>query len=552
MKLIVVVFSLLILTALTPLQPRCLAQPSETLTDEGGIVLRGDEVFTISDAVYRQTGDIVVTGNATLRIVNTLLEIGDAGKYYKFEVSGDGRLEMRNSTTGLTITLLDRATADIASSSIFYSAYCTIHRTNHTYGGIYAHGSSKVTATGLKIGLLFMYDDASFSLTDSNVTTLSPSGAPSTLRGCDVEDLRLRVEDADLNVTTKLKGLQGHVVISEQVPALPYPVELVDTNLVSGLSLMATNCSVAVRDSVLNLLYATNCSRVAVDDSQLYYLYVWERNEETRVRNSTVDYLNYDDSFAGFEQRKGELTLTNSRLRRAELSFWRATSLKVEGCALDELDLGLPWSRLNRDSPVVIKDTTVGNFTVAMGEGFNLRYDLENVTVNEGIKWEIGAYSANSSATITGTITFTEKAGSQRIGRHDGYSVDTRTNGAEIYAGQEPARGVRVQLLKGNQTLWTGVTDADGKTRFNVTYVDILAPVRGEPYYVNKFNATESLTLRVTDGKNQADAQVAFFTSTPIKLVLPAPETSPIVWVVVIGVGLLLLIVFIKYLPRVR
>ncbi|MDH5791495.1 MAG: hypothetical protein OEZ44_04860 [Candidatus Bathyarchaeota archaeon] len=81
-----------------------------------------------------------------------------------------------------------------------------------------------------------------------------------------------------------------------------------------------------------------------------------------------------------------------------------------------------------------------------------------------------------------------------------------------------------LELMRGNETVWRGKTDEEGRAIFSLTFVDyfkIVQPyVPGQPSVIDVYNMTETLTLTATTPHSYGETKVGLLTDTPIRLTL--------------------------------
>jgi hypothetical protein len=121
-----------------------------------------------------------------------------------------------------------------------------------------------------------------------------------------------------------------------------------------------------------------------------------------------------------------------------------------------------------------------------------------------------------------------------------------------ILRGGSPLASASVELHRGNETIWRGVSDAQGVARFNLTFSRVLVvnPVPGQTPLVDTINVTSSLNLVVTDGGDTWSVSTGVLSNTPFVMSFDTFTGSQRVWIAVLMVFVLLLVVFLICFKR--
>jgi len=156
---------------------------------------------------------------------------------------------------------------------------------------------------------------------------------------------------------------------------------------------------------------------------------------------------------------------------------------------------------------------------------------------------------------IQGSLRFGENA-SLRMGHRYGFNIIDRQYDIQVYRGIGPLPNVELELRRGDETLWTGDSDADGRSSFNLTFVDIFHLVRpyvpGGPSVVDLKNMTETLALIAIDGRDPVEEEIGLFTDTPIVFKFAAKGYTPLLWIPIAAglVGILLILYYVRRVLR--
>jgi hypothetical protein len=207
--------------------------------------------------------------------------------------------------------------------------------------------------------------------------------------------------------------------------------------------------------------------------------------------------------------------MSRSRIKDVELSF-HISSLEITGCTIESLstyDLG-------HQTPCVdISDSVIGCFTVGFGGTTPIQYRFNNVTIRDAVGFKYGTFGATGGAVITGDIRFGPKLHFNAT-TVDRYALITRLYDIVVTEEYAPKEGIMLTLLKGDKTIWSGETNEEGAATFPAKYARIFhviyptTPITPTVIHVN--NVTDTLVLRVGEGRSSVELEVGLATDTPI------------------------------------
>jgi hypothetical protein len=143
-------------------------------------------------------------------------------------------------------------------------------------------------------------------------------------------------------------------------------------------------------------------------------------------------------------------------------------------------------------------------------------YQFQGSTVQESVTLNAGFFGGPSTV-LTGGLSFGENC-SLAQGTEQGDTEVTRVYKVSVTRGGKPAESQPWELVRGDQTLREGETDAAGEAvltlRYRRLYDVIEDPQPGGPYLSDANNLTDTVTLRVGD----ASYELGLLTDTPIRV----------------------------------
>jgi len=557
---------LIVFLSLTGLSTACIEQvyappPAQPITiHEGDLVLSGNETYTIDWEWFIQKGNIIITDSATLRIIDSKLQLGEesgdelcsgTSEHYRFNVSGTGRLIAENSTIlqeyGVMINLYNYSQAVLRSSELIWKH--EIDDTKVYTSGLSAHDHSTIECRSSSVGILMVNDDASCTVYGTLLGFFRPrSNAHSTIVNSHVVDLWSYVENSEVVYEESLIGRVDYwsPKRSAYADACLSNFEVVNTTIVNP-GLRCDNCTLSISRTRMRYVSCYECPQVSVKDSKIWALKDWSYYE-TDCSETNVDIVGSEVEILGLHFLNVSMSLKDSKLGRVTSGFGSDYfRLNIDNCSVTDLDIGLVWYADN-ESEVVIGNSVIGNVTMGSGGESPLRYTFHNSTVEDCFSFSHGSSTGEGGMEILGGLRFGEDAYLGPYLRSGYFKIKRRYDVCVVGNGQ-PMSDVELRLLRGNHTIWTGRTDARGGSSFDLTFLDAFQLVRpyvpGGPSVVDEMNVTDVLTLTV-DGS--APVEVGLLTSTPIEVAVEVEEEkaqSNIV--VVIAAFAMIIVAYVVY-----
>jgi hypothetical protein len=135
------------------------------------------------------------------------------------------------------------------------------------------------------------------------------------------------------------------------------------------------------------------------------------------------------------------------------------------------------------------------------------------------MSFRYGTYNDAGGARFEGSTRF----GPEFLLNHttiDLYALITRLYKVLVTEGFAPKEGVKLTLLKGGRIVWSGETDAEGAATFPVKYARIFLvehpTTPTTPTVIQVNNVTDTLRLRVGEGRSSVELEISLATDTPI------------------------------------
>jgi hypothetical protein len=516
----------------------------EKLRHEGDLILEGDEILVISNCVLEVTGGIYVRDNATLRLENVDVRFIDTNDelWHLFKAEENSTIILSKVRCRVEIQVYDTAKLTAIDSTLYRSWYCTIHGYNHTAGGVYAYQDSQMRLDNCRIGYVTTRRNAKAEITGSTVARAWPNGSEMTLIDSTV----------DIQWET-IEGFNGSLSLTEESlkdmdpgSVLPGSKTTFRNVHVNELWLSLIESNITITDSQLEYLFAYNDTRLNLENSVINGLYMYGESVEVSVERSTVEQVRSAGLGSNFM-----LKISRSRIGEIGLEFC-IVSLEVTESTIESLNVDNFWAQT---SGINVSDSIIGTFKPGFGETVPIHYRFSNVTIRDSMDFKYGAFEDSGGAVITGDIRFGPdfKINKTTV---DMYALITRLYNVRVTEGYVPKGGAKLTLLRGNQTLWTGETDEEGKATFPVRHAHIFVVIRPTtpitPTVIQVNNVTDTLKLRVGEGKSSVELNVGLMTDTPITVNLTKNYeyglyTLP---VIIATIGLYLVIIVKKRLVR--
>jgi hypothetical protein len=481
---------------------------AEKLRHEGDLILEGDEILVISNCVLEVTGGIYVRDNATLRLENVDVRFIDTNDelWHLFKAEENSTVILSKVRCRVEIQVYDTAKLTAIDSTLYRSWYCTIHGYNHTAGGVYAYQDSQMRLDNCRIGYVTTRRNAKAEVTGSTVARAWPNGSEMTLIDSTV----------DIQWET-IEGFNGSLSLTEESlkdmdpgSVLPGSKTTFRNVHVNELWLSLIESNITITDSQLEYLFAYNDTRLNLENSVINGLYMYGEGVDVSVERSTVEQVRSAGLGSNF-------MLKISRSRIGEIGLESCiVSLEVTESTIESLNVDNFWAQT---SGINVSDSIIGAFKPGFGETTPIHYRFSNVTIRDSMDFKYGAFGDSGGAVITGDICFGPDFKINKT-TFDMYALITRLYTIMVTEGYVPKDGVKLTLLRGNQTLWTGETGEEGKAMFPVRYARIFVVIRPTtpitPTVIQVNNVTDTLKLRVSEGRSSVELNVGLTTDTPI------------------------------------
>ncbi len=412
-----------------------------TTTHTGDLVLRGNETLVIEGITYCQHGNILVQDNAKLIIRNgTLIFQQSYHGEYSLNFSGNSALEIDNG--------------DIESQ--------------HAYPLNFT-GKSMATVAGttsqieLSSAQFFMADNSRLRLENCNVLHLDIAGSSLlTASRCDLHEVAI---DLTNNAQGTLKLHRGHydnwnLHTDNNLQDVPIDITLEDTGV--------SNWNPEVHGS----------ATITISECEVFQLSVGDRANVT-IENSTIAM-----PVIGFSTGR---TIRIDGLGSGFIEDWHLTSLDLTSSArlcIRNSTIERGWMILSYGTPLTIKGSKITRLSLSgvylqatviagsdLGDLVLNRYygtvDFDNSAVVD--LWS----PRNSKSRLKGTVSFSKK---QRFSGEGPWYNSSITREFPVLvkdASGSPLPKTILNLYSPDGSLtWTGMTDAEGKAVFEITFDD--------------------------------------------------------------------------------
>lgn len=521
------------------------ADKPEVIEREGDLVLDGSETLRLEGVNYTLRGDIYVTGNATLRIAASWLNLGLDEPAF-IHVNDSARLELWDvnirTVQGVRVRLRDEAAAYLDTATI-WSEYEVSNLTYYS-SGFGLSQQATLRAEDSTIGYIRLGDNSSCNLNRCVVGALEPvSQAASQLERTRVHDLHLYFIGGEATITGNIHG--PHSKWSPQVDLQSEGcltrLDATETNFTNPPWIHAFNTDLSLIDTTLTVVDAARTESIYVEDSDLLALSLMEGITEGWIRDSTVDYLNCI-------QGEYVMILEYSVFERITVMDDYFLGLHLYNCTVGSL-IKSPSALTRIPRMMNLDASNIGELTVYPNTDTILK--CKNTTIG-GLTIPVGNPHDQGSLQIKGNLTFRESAQLTQS-RRDGHTTITRDYPLEASREGAPQPGLTLELRRGEETIWRGETDENGEATLTLTYLDIFqvdTTQPGGPTTTDYSNMTQTLTLSAPSHPETL-LQVGLLSDTPILIQIepPATQTGLTFTAAILGVTGLLALLLLKRSP---
>lgn len=471
----------------------------------------GNQTVLIRNTTLTLNGPLFVCDNATLRIINSQIYLGevrDEEGAHIVEVVDSGVLEVFNSTIYGNPEDVRWINLRGNSSAVLREArFLEIEGTRYpgeTFPRLLAFDDASLRAESCHLWVLGIYHNVTSTIESSRIDNLAPySSVPALIHNSTIGRMRLRFKAEAITITGNYKILQGHVDSGDILPGHPreFNFNLHDSKL-DTLTLAIWGWPQKVIDIVdaeADEIWIDGPANVTVVGSRLGRLVMSEHGDLfVRVQGSEIDSLsawmrNID---AGFQ---------HSRLGRVSIDGFSQEKVGFENCTVGNY-VHNRWT----GEGTFFEETILGNLTLSNPVTTPLCF--RNCAIEGDI---VSTREASSKVAIEGSLRFGPTS-TVRV-PPEGNLEATRTYVVVATRSGAAVEGAVLELRKGETSIWSRLTDEQGMAIFTLSY---------------KFGGTGEGNYPVLLLVDSAEAaEVDLFTGTPIVIDLPGEKAhGPIVW----------------------
>ncbi|MDO9228938.1 MAG: CFI-box-CTERM domain-containing protein [Syntrophales bacterium] len=473
----------------------CMLSFTDSVLYAGDIVLTGNDVMTVENTTYTQTGNIYVKDNAKLTIRDATL-IVNIRYHEEFDiiVSDNAVLEIINSTVKTSID------GEIQRIILRGTSNLTFHGSNLSEGLAYfsfgAEGGGNFSGVA--------------TLSNSNIDNISllfTPQSPCTINVSDsvCENITLRFGD---NYKGGFADLKPGLFPSWTYTQNNYNILFKNTQIDRFVAACDGACQIVMRNSEFHQFAPTSPSaaiQMTAIDSKINQIPL---HGLTNIQASFwgLKTGHYDNWLLSDHSTvtKGELPILN--LQNTEITDWWVVS--AFGNSEIMIDDSIFEFRVyfNNSFTKITNSSIISRFMLYGATNSTVEFD--NTTIEN-----IDVYVPPISVTIKGNLTFSTSA---KLLNWYTPSTVTRTYPVTIMGdvGSNPPIASLSLYDKAGTLVWSGQTDARGKANFDIAFTD--------SNYSDTWNLETSF-----QGKKETKA-IKLLTSTPIALdVTPTPEPTP-------------------------
>lgn len=414
------IFVLPVGTEVTWVKEDSLSKPSSEIASihQGDLIISGNTNYTIIDERFDINGSIIVEGNATLYLRNTVVNFIQKYVYqfnitFRNPVNGKPRLQAKNATVtsnrSFYVYFYDNSSANIISNSEIQYVF------------LKAFNSTLVSVSNSEIYSCSLAQDASAFVSNSTITSLTVSDSSTVSTINSAVSVNVNVGSVECSIEVK-PGLFGSWNLWNNCSVVVAPsgyapnITLVNTWVHSWHFWFKGSSNVTVNNSTIVGLGAYASSLISITNSIIVgldvyapcplsitssaiteYLFLWSKNSSTvSVTNSTIKYLYILDS--------SMISITNSTVDELSVSF------NSVNCSIAEVKPGMfgSWNLWTNCSVALppsghAPNITLTNTNVQSWELWFL--GSSNVTVANSTIAGLGADDSSILSLVNSTIT---------------------------------------------------------------------------------------------------------------------------------------------------
>jgi len=531
---------------------------------ENGLHLTGEENQTLETNILIISGNIKLSGNARLRIINcnlTLLQNPGISSQ-RIEISESSKLELINTTINKSAGLKveDNGILIVRNTTITSSSHIWLQfKDNSTLSFINSSCQGKAPQSSLHWGTEDMlpegalreyWDDYRFSFEDTSSISIQDSmvGEVNVYQNssCKISDSYISLLHTSSSVETVVENSDIKVLSAKMTDTI-----FEHTGNIEGYHQLWTTESYFGTDNKNNLrlietsfdnlwLILSNCVS-NIHDAQLFYLSSY--HGDTTVIESEIKFL--------------KLGCYKANVLESNIEYLISTTIdkpvKVVGSTLGFLGLSGQEmiDAIIIDSKII--DCRINNFF--MPDLVTVRFD--NVKINDlwlnpvdqfdlyfnkseihGNITLLRYRNINENASIHGSLSFSPESSL----KHYANTALTREYTVQVISDGIPQSGVPVQLIKNGEIWREYITDNDGKIWFKIKWVDYSKQDYFPDFHPN--NLTQSIVITTSN----SDESISILSDTPIILETVSPSKNMIP--VTIGIVTLLIVTTLFMLKK--
>jgi len=471
----------------------------------------GNQTVLIQNTTLTLNGPLFVRDNATLRIVNSRIYLGevrDEEGAHIVEVVDSGVLEVFNSTIYGNpeeehwIDLRGNSTAVLREARFLEVEGARYP--GETFPRLLAFDDASLRAESCRLWVLGIYHNVTSTIEGSRIDNLAPySSVPALIHNSKIGRMRLSFKAEAITITGNYQIIQGYVNSSDILPGHPreFNFALHDSTL-DTLTLAIWGRPqklIDIVDAEADEIWIDGPANVTVVGSRLGRLVMSEHGDlVVRVQGSEIGSLSawMENIDAGFQ---------DSRLGRVSIDGFFQEKVGFENCTVGNY-VHNRWT----GEGAYFEDTIIGNLTLAYPVTTPLCFG--NCAIEGDI---VSTREASSKVAIEGSLRFGPTS-TVRVPPEGNLEV-TRTYVAGVRRDGAAVEGAVLELRKGETSIWKRLTDEQGMAIFTLSY---------------KFGGTGEGNYPILLHVDSAEAaEVDLFTETPIVIDLPGEKAQePIVW----------------------
>lgn len=467
------------------------------------IVLDGNQKVEYRNTLLSVEGKIVVRGNATLILKGVNVRFSESDLKQVFEITENGSLIVEESDIIKRVKLNESASLYAENSSFYESRYCSVHKYNHTSGGIIASGSSTVTLSQCRLSDIRTEDKARIQAVKSEIYRSSSDSGHLEVIDSSLEIYWRTMKNSSLEI--KIPNLTAY---SGDLEFLHSTDTYFLNTTIEKIWLTAYDCRLILVDSSLELFNSYGLSYIDIKNCSVQTLNSMHSEVEIKAYDSEFEYLRTYLS-------NNTMTLVDCTINTLEYSGVRP-KLNATRCTIDSLTME---EVISGNQIIYLKDTTIGSFRPSLGKDSPTEYLMDNVTITDSIWFNVGVWEASKGVNLIGDMDVSQSATLNGT-IIDGYATINRFYPVYFIENQIPLTGVPVSLRIANKTRNVGTTNEDGFIEVPVRYMNVFKLTRppDPPGLVSIRNMTDTVQLVWEIDGQENYMEISLKTGTPISI----------------------------------